>query len=78
MFHFEDSIDAFNGDIGLLGAVEEERRIEAVIDSDIDLPTATAGGVDDEGAGGSVAFGKLAVEEVDPVALGCGSAGSWV
>ena len=55
--------------------VEEQGGIEAVVDRYVDLIAAPPVSVDDERAGGTVTLGKMAVEEIDPVLFGCGSAG---
>ena len=78
LLDFEDGVDAFGGDVRAGVVMKEQRGIEMVVDGDVDLAAAAAVGVDDEGAGGSVALGEIAVEEVDPVALGGGSAGGGV
>ncbi len=51
---------------------EQRRRVEVVEDRNINLPGAAAVGIDDEGGSGSVAAGKVTLEEIDPVMLrGC-------
>lgn len=57
---------------------EEERRVEIVEDGDVDLAGARAVGIDDEGGGGTVTLGEIAVEEIEPVVFGCGSGGGGV
>ncbi len=42
---------------------------------DVDLARAAAVGIDDEGGGGAVALGEIAVEEAEPVMLGGGAGG---
>ena len=52
--------------------------MELVEDGDVDLAGAAAGGVDDEGGGGAVGFGEIAVEHFEPVMFGGGSGGGGV
>jgi hypothetical protein len=53
---------------------EKQRRESPIIDRNIDLPTAIAVSIDDEGTRSAVTGGQIAVEEVDPMVLGGGSA----
>ncbi|PYT11457.1 MAG: hypothetical protein DMG59_26370 [Acidobacteria bacterium] len=46
-----------------------------IVNGDINLAAAVAIGVQDEGAGGAVSLGKIAVEKIDPVLLGGSAAG---
>jgi len=71
----EDCVDAFGGEMESSRMREEWWRIEIVEDGDIDLAGAAAGGVDNEGGGGSVALGQVAIEKLEPVMFG-GSSGS--
>ena len=78
LFDFEDGVDAFGRDVRAGIVVKEQRRIEVIVDGDVDLSAAMAAGIDDESAGGAVALGQIAIEQVEPVLFGGGSAGSGV
>ena len=76
LLHLDDGVDALGRDqkAGVEG--EDERGVEAVVDGDVDLAAAVAGGVHDEGTGGAVALGQVTVEEPQPAELAGGSAGA--
>ena len=57
---------------------EQERGVQVVVNGDVDLAGAAALGVDDESGGGSVALGKIAVKEIEPVLLSGGAGGGGV
>jgi len=44
------------------GVGEEQGGMELVEDGDVDLAGAAAGGIDDEGGGGAVGLGEIAVK----------------
>jgi len=69
-FDFHDGVDGFGGyvDGGILA--EEEGRVHAVEDDDIDLVADAFLAIDDEGFGGLIAFWEVGVQEVEPVELG--------
>ena len=69
-FDFEDGVDALGGKVESGGVREQGRRIEVVEDGDVDLAGAAAGGIDDEGGGGSVTLGEIAIEKLEPVMFG--------
>ncbi len=58
--------------------MEQERRVEAVVDGDVDLAAAAAGGVEDEGARGAVALRQVLVKQIDPLLLGGDAFGDGV
>ena len=79
LLDLENGIDALGGDQGEAGFIgEDERRIEAVVDSDVDLTAAAAVGIDNKGTGGAVALGKVGVEEFEPVGFAGGAASAGV
>src|ERR1043166_108963 len=75
LLDFEDCVDAFGGDVRFGVVVEEQRGVEKIVNGDINLAAAVAIGVQDEGAGGAVSLGQIAVEKIDPVLLGGSAAG---
>ena len=75
LLDLEDGVDALGGDVEAGGEGEQEGRVEAVVDGDVDLAAAAAVGVHDEGGGGAVTLGEVLIEEIEPVLLGGGAAG---
>jgi len=75
---FEDGVDAFGGDVDSGGVGEEQGGMELVEDGDVDLAGAAAGGIDDEGGGGAVGLGEIAVKHFQPEVFGGGSGGGGV
>ncbi len=76
--HFEDGVDALDGNVDTGGVRKDGRGIQLVINRDVDLAGALALGIDDEGGRGSVALGQISREEVEPLKLRCCPVGGGV
>lgn len=75
---FKDGVDAFRGDDGLALELEEEGRVLAVEDDDVDLVAELVVAIDDVAGGGLVAAGQVSGEEVEPDLLTGGAEGAGV
>src|ERR1700690_87958 len=75
LLDLEDGVNAFGGNVESGGGGGQEGGGGGVVDGDVDLAGAAAVGIDDEGAGGAVAVGKIAVQKTEPMLLGDGAGG---
>src|SRR5579863_4774152 len=71
LFGFEDGIDAFGGNNGLILVSEDEGRVLTVEDDNVDLLAETPAAVDDVGFGRLVPFRQIQIQHADPDALTC-------
>ncbi len=78
LLDFENRVDTFGRDVQAAGVREKTRRVEPIVDGNVDLTAAPAVGVYDEGTRGAIALGQVARKEVEPVALGDRAAGRGV
>jgi len=76
LLDFEDRIHAFGRDMYAGIVREDQRRIQVVIDRDIDLAAAASIGIHDERRRCTIALWEITVEQIDPTLLTRGSAGA--